>query len=150
MKSKALLFLSVCTLVSQCKTDTKKVESTTWAPYYQVDSGIPATVVMTAYKTTMLADGKDETPLRICLANREGIEIRNASRSIEIHVDGNGGVINENGDELEYRIDGEGNGYFVSEIVNGTKWLILTAGTRPDRIRVEIKADTLRPSWARS
>lgn len=146
MKRKALLFLPVCILLSQCKTDTKKAEPATWAPFYQVDTGTPATVVMTAYKTTMLADGKDETPLRICLANREGIEIRNASRSIEIHVEGNGGVINENGDELEYRIDGEGNGYFVSEIVNGTKWLVLTAGTTPDRIRVEIKADTLWPA----
>lgn len=146
MKSKVLLLLSICLLVVQCQTETKKAEPTTWSSFYQADTGTPVTVVMTTYKTTMLADGMDETLLRICLADRNGMEIRSANRSIEIFVDGDAGIRKENGDTLEYQVTTEGIGHYLSEIVNGYERLILTAGTTPDRIKVEVKADTLWPA----
>lgn len=146
MKSKTLLFLALIILAANCKREPEKVSPATWSSFYQLESGTPASVVMTAYKTTMLANGKDETPVRICLATREGMEIRNARRSIEIHVDGNAWIRKENGDALDYNVDEDGTGYFVSEIVNGYERLILTAGNTPDRIRIEVKADTLWPA----
>lgn len=146
MKSKALFLLTISILFVQCRTETKKAEPTTWSSFYQVDIGTPVTVVMTAYKTTMLADGMDETLLRICLADRKGTEIRSANRSIEIFVDGDAGIRKENGDTLEYQATTDGSGHYLSEIVNGYERLILTAGTTPDRIKVEVKADTLWPA----
>jgi beta-galactosidase len=138
--------LTISILFVQCRTETKKAEPTPWSSYYQVDTGIVVNVMMTAYKTTMIANGTDETPIRICLADRSGMEIRNASRSIAIYINGDAGIRRENGDALEFRFDAEGNGYYVSEIANGYEYLILTAGTSPDRIQVEVKADTLWPA----
>ncbi len=147
MKSKALFLLTLSILVVQCRTETKKeVLPMTWTSVYQSDTGTAATVVLTAYKTTLLADGKDETLLRICLADRDGIEIRSANCPIRIYVNGNAGIRRENGEMLEYLLDEEGHVYFLSEIVNGYEYLVLTAGTKPDKIEVEVKADLLWPA----
>ncbi len=147
MKNKVIIFLTIAILAVQCKTETKKIaEPATWSSIYQADTGTAVTVVMTAYKTTMLANGMDKTNLRICLADRNGIEIRNANRPIEIYVNGNAGLQREDGETLEYILDAEGNICYLSEIVNGYEHLVLIAGTTPDKIQVEVKADTLWPA----
>jgi beta-galactosidase len=114
--------------------------------WYQVPTGVPVRVVMTAYKTTMLADGGDETLLRICLADSNGMEILDANRTIQVHVHGEATIHRGNGEPMEHRRNEDGSAIYESRITNGNERLILRSGSIPDRIQLEVRADSLWPA----
>ena len=45
-------------------------------------TGAPAEIVLTPYKTTMLADGKDATVLNVSIIDREGREVPDAMNNM--------------------------------------------------------------------
>lgn len=61
----------------------KKIETT----------GIPAEVVVTPYKTTILADGKDVSVLNITVLDREGREVPDADNLVKFEIEGPGKII---------------------------------------------------------
>jgi len=139
-----------------------------------VDSATAVAVQMTAYSTTLLADGKDKTLHRITVIDSDGHEITSATNSLQIYVDGvafitgaesdsqttnsdsealntttnNFTRITKSGDtkSLITAVDTSGRKYLESKLKNGLCLLDFHAGTVPGKIKVEVSSDKLWPA----
>ena len=140
------IIVLITVILVQCRNDRDQPAFTSLKHLYQVETGHPVHVVMTAYKTTMLADGRDESMIRICLADSNGMEILDAARAIEVQVEGDATILGEDGVPLDGQPDDAGTTSYSRRIVNGYDRLTLRSGMTPDRIKVEVKADSLWPA----
>ena len=132
----------------QCSSERKDPASAKdWSSAYSVETGIPVSVGLSAYRTTMLADGKDEARIRVAVTDSAGKEIRNATTPIRIYIDGDASVAAANeGPPPEYVSEGDTSGYWQATLSEGTFTFNFRAGTTPDKIKLEVKADSLQPS----
>jgi len=101
--------------------------------------------MLTSYSTTLLADGRDRTRLRIAVTDSSGQEITSATDSINIYVAGDGKVTAADGNDLVLRTDTSGTEYTECQLVNGICHLWFIAGTEPDRVKVEARSGKLWP-----
>lgn len=111
----------------------------------RVDSGTAVAVMLTSYSTTLLADGRDWTELRIALTDSLGREITSAMDSIRIYVSGDGTITSLDGESLPARTDTAGLEYTPVRLVDGVQTLAFRAGDSPDRVRVEARSGALFP-----
>jgi beta-galactosidase len=101
---------------------------------------------MTTYTTTMLADGKDQTLIRTCLIDSISREITTANAPITISVTGDAKIAGtKNGTPLTLMKSENGTTLWSSKIVDGYCSFIFQAGTNPDKIKVEVRSDSLWP-----
>ncbi|MFY7840979.1 MAG: beta-galactosidase GalA [Lacibacter sp.] len=113
---------------------TSKVETT----------GAPVEVVLTPYKTTMLADGKDATVMNVTVVDREGREVPDANNMIYFKVDGDAKIIGVgNGDPSSHEADKCTDGLWQRSLFNGKCQVIIQAGTKPGIFKVEASANNL-------
>lgn len=103
----------------------------------RADSGRARTVMLTAYSTTLLADGKDWTPLRIAVTDSAGREITSAEDSIRIYVTGDATITALDGSALQTATDTAGVAYTPTRLVHGVDTVAFRAGTSPARVEVE-------------
>ena len=83
-------------------------------------TGAPAEVVVTPYKTTMLADGKDVTILNISVIDKEGRVIPDAGNMIRFSISGPGKIIGVgNGDPSCHEPDKCSEGAWQRSLFNG-------------------------------
>ena len=115
--------------------------------YSKVETtGQPVEVVVTPYKTTILADGQDATVLNITVLDREGREVPDADNLISFTIAGEGKIIGVgNGDPSSHEPDQCAEGMWQRRLFNGKCQVIVQAGTRPGMIKFEAKAKGL---WA--
>jgi beta-galactosidase len=132
-------------ILPQCQIPQKKNEPSKFASVSQVETGKAVSVMLTAYSTTLLADGKDNTRLRIAVTDSLSREITSASDSIQIYVSGQGKVSWPDGKDLEVRMDTAGKPYGLCFLENGICELTFTAGNVPDKIKVEARSPGI---WA--
>ena len=100
------------------------------------NSDKPAEVVLTPYKTTLLADGKDEAIIKVTIVDKQGNDIRDADNLIQFFVNGDAKIIRvEKGDSGRGKVTtiSEQNGKQTS--YNGTCRVVLQAGKIPGHIR---------------
>ena len=114
-------------------------------PGKQVKQARPFSVMLTAYSTTLRANGKDKTRLRVVITDSLSREINSASDSIRIYVTGEGKIAASDGKGLVYRTDTAGKKYAACQLVNGICRLWFISGTKPDRIKVEARSGKLWP-----
>ena len=114
-------------------------------PVSQAGPGKPVSVMLTSYSTTLLANGRDQTRLRVAFTDSSGREITTAVADIQIYVAGDGKVTAPDGSDLVLKTDTAGKKYAVCQLVNGTCYLLFKAGTRPDKIKVEARSGKLWP-----
>ena len=113
---------------------TQKVETT----------GLPAEVVVTPYKTTILADGKDATVINISVIDREGREVPDADNKILFEIEGDGKIIGVgNGDPSSHEPDKCTDGAWQRSLFNGKCQVIIQSGTKPGMIKFKAKATGL-------
>ncbi len=113
---------------------TSKVETT----------GVPVEVVLTPYKTTMLADGKDATVMNVSVVDREGREVPDANNMIYFKVDGDAKIIGVgNGDPSSHEADKCADGLWQRSLFNGKCQVIIQSGTKPGIFKVEASARNL-------
>jgi len=113
---------------------TKKIETT----------GQPVEVVVTPYKTTILADGKDATVLNITVLDREGREVPDADNLIRFSIEGDGKIIGVgNGDPSSHEPDKCADGAWQRTLFNGKCQVIIQSGTKPGMIKFDAKATGL-------
>ncbi len=107
-------------------------------------TGAPAEVVITPYKTTMLADGQDATVINVSVIDRQGREVPDASNLIRFRIKGDARIIGVgNGDPSSHEPDKYADSGWLRSAFNGKCQLILQAGTTPDLIKVEATSDSL-------
>jgi beta-galactosidase len=111
----------------------------------RVDSGKPVAVMLTAYSTTLRANGKDWTRLRIAEVDSLSREIGSAGDTVRIYVTGAGKITSPAGVDLILQADSAGKPFVVVELVNGVGAAGFRAGTRPDRVRIEARSGSLFP-----
>jgi len=145
---KTMVSLVCCSLLMvQCGRDVSQKPLKDWSSTYQVESGVPVSVALTAYKTTMLADGRDKTVIRATVIDSTGREIRNAEVAVRIYITGDASAeALPEGEPLKTVISGDSLSYRESVIVNGVCSFAFIAGTTPDRIKLEVRADSLWPA----
>lgn len=113
---------------------TKKLETT----------GQPVEVVVTPYKTTILADGKDATVLNITVLDREGREVPDADNLIRFSIEGDGKIIGVgNGDPSSHEPDKCADRAWQRTLFNGKCQVIIQSGTKPGMIKFDAKATGL-------
>ncbi len=113
---------------------TAKVETT----------GQPAEVVMTPYKTTMLADGTDVSVINISVVDREGREVPDADNLIKFSIKGPGKIIGVgNGDPSSHEPDKCADGMWQRTLFNGKCQVIVQTGTTPGMISFDASATGL-------
>ncbi|MDT8401499.1 MAG: glycosyl hydrolase 53 family protein [Bacteroidales bacterium] len=145
------IFISIffIILLAFCKPADRRICGVSeFEDVIKVDSGWPVAVMLTAYRTTLVADGKDKTLLRLAVIDSTGREIQSASNKIRIYIDGDGRVTAAiPGEKLSTETDTSGIEYFNYQLKDGLAWLTFHAGDRPDKIKVEVRSESL---WAGS
>ena len=113
---------------------TEKVQTT----------GMPVDIVVTPYKTTILADGRDATVINISVVDREGREVPDADNMIQFKIEGDGKIIGVgNGDPSSHEPDKCADGAWQRSLFNGKCQVIILSGTKPGMIKFEAKATGL-------
>ena len=98
-------------------------------------------VVLTPYKTTMVADGKDATVINISLVDPEGREVPNADDLVKFKLTGNAKIIGVgNGDPSSHEPDKYEEGHWQRNAFNGKCQVIIQSGTEPGTIKFEASA----------
>ncbi len=101
-------------------------------------TGQPTEVVLTPYKTTMLADGKDATVINVKVIDREGREIPDAENLIHFSVQGDAKIIGVgNGDPSSHEPDKCTDGAWQRHLFNGKCQVIVQAGNKADFIKFD-------------
>lgn len=116
-----------------------------FAAVSQVESGKPVSVMLTAYSTTLLADGIDNALLRIAVTDSLGREITSASDSVGIYVTGHGTITLPDGTPAPIGIDTAGINHYRCRLTDGVCHMIFVAGEEPDRVKVEARVGKLWP-----
>jgi len=116
-----------------------------FSPVSRVTSGRPSAVMLTSYSTTLRANGKDWTRLRIAVADSLGREITTATDSIRVYLSGAGAITSADGETLPVVADTGDTRYTPVALVHGVMTLGFRAGATPDRVKVEARSGTLSP-----
>ena len=146
MKRSVFLLLVAVALLLQCGRVKKNNAVSEFASVSQTSTGKPVGVVMTTYTTTMLADGKDQTLIRTCVVDSAGREITTANVPITISVTGDAEIAGtKNGIQVSLIKTENGTKVWSSKIVDGSCPLIFQAGTTPDKVKVEVRSDSIWP-----
>jgi arabinogalactan endo-1,4-beta-galactosidase len=132
-----LILLVQCTPPEETKTDYTRVS--------QVETGIPRAVMLSVYSTTLVADGKDRTRMRIAVTDSTGKEITSARDSIRLYVNGEATVLDEAEHAMAFKTDTAGKVYVPCQLDGGLCWMVLQAGDSVGRIRVEAVSGNLWP-----
>lgn len=110
---------------------TAKVETT----------GQATEVVITPYKTTVLADGKDATIINVSVVDKEGREVPDADNMIRFSITGDAKIIGVgNGDPSSHEPDKCTDGAWQRTLFNGKCQVIVQAGTKAGSIKFEAKS----------
>ncbi len=117
--------------------------------YSKIETTGQATeVVLTPYKTTILADGKDATVLNITVVDKEGREVPDADNMIKFTIEGDAKIIGVgNGGPSSHEPDKCADATWQRSLFNGKCQVIVQAGTKPGIIKFEAKSSGL---WAGS
>lgn len=140
--SAALLFLlSACSSPGTVNTPDK------YASVYTVDSGRPVGLVLTVYSTTLLANGEDQTPIRVFAVDSLGREITSAQMPLQFYVRGDALLLSPGSGGSAIERSGTGDStVWKSTITDGSCRLIFRSGTRPEKIRLQVRAENLWPA----
>lgn len=107
-------------------------------------TGAPAEVVITPYKTTMLADGEDATVMNISVVDRQEREVPDADNLIRFSLKGDGKIIGVgNGDPSSHEQDKYDDTVAQRHLFNGHCQVIVQSGKTRSKIHFEAKADGL-------
>jgi len=104
-------------------------------------TGAPTEVVVTPYKTTMTADGKDVAIVNISVIDKEGRTVPNADNMIRFEMKGDAKIIGVgNGDPSSHEPDKCADGAWQRSLFSGYCQVIVQAGTKSEFIHFEAKA----------
>lgn len=143
MKAKGVFLVLTILFFAACSGPEKPVSE--FAAVSQVESGTPVSVMMTAYSTTLLADGVDYTRLRIAVLDSINREITSAQGKVRVFVEGEGNLATMDNTLITLETDDKGEKYAEFELKDGVSELLFVAGATPDKVKVEARMEGLWP-----
>ncbi len=133
-------------ILAQCRPPAPAESPAGYADVSRVETGKPVAVMMTAYRTTLLADGKDQTLLRLAVTDSAGREIVSAENAIRIYTEGDADVLpTAAGESLTPGTDTSGMPYLECGLQEGLCLLTLRSGSIPGIVKVEARSEGLWP-----
>ncbi|HEX6915294.1 MAG TPA: beta-galactosidase GalA, partial [Chitinophagaceae bacterium] len=103
-------------------------------------TGAPFELVVTPYKTTILADGRDATVVNISVVDRRGVEVPDANNLIRFGLTGDGKIIGVgNGDPSSHERDRYNDTAAERHLFNGKAQVIILSGKTPSAIHFEAR-----------
>ncbi|MGV3527767.1 MAG: beta-galactosidase GalA [Flavisolibacter sp.] len=103
-------------------------------------------VVVTPYKTTFYADGKDATVLNISVVDKQGREVPDANNLVHFSVKGDSKILGVgNGDPSSHERDRYDDTAAQRHLFNGKAQVILQSGKTESKIHFEASAEGLYP-----
>lgn len=145
MKTTLTSLILILVLFAQCNRAENIKTTSKFASVRFVESGKPVSVVVTAYKTTLIANGKDQTIIRAFVVDSTAREITTAAVPIHILITGDAKIEGtKDGTPVVFIKTENGTSFWDGKLVNGSCPLIFVAGTKPDKIKLEIKSDSIR------
>lgn len=109
-------------------------------------TGKPFEVVISPYKTTMMADGKDATVINVSVIDRQGREVPDANNLVRFVLQGDAKIIGVgNGDPSSHEQDAFNGDTAQRKLFNGKCQVIIQSGLTPDLVHFEAKVDSLWP-----
>ncbi|MEP6926073.1 MAG: beta-galactosidase GalA [Ginsengibacter sp.] len=107
-------------------------------------TGEPAEVVITPYKTTMLADGNDATVINVKAIDKQGREVPDANNLVSFKITGDAKIIGVgNGDPSSHEPDKYVDNNWQRKLFNGKCQVILQTGKTPDVIKFKAISEGL-------
>ncbi|MEP6583095.1 MAG: beta-galactosidase GalA [Ginsengibacter sp.] len=107
-------------------------------------TGAPAEVVITPYKTTMLADGKDATVINVTVVDKKGREVPDANNLIKFSLKGDARIIGVgNGDPSSHEPDKYADSGWQRQLFNGKCQVIIQTGRSAGLIKFEATSQDL-------
>lgn len=107
-------------------------------------TGKPVEVVISPYKTTMMADGRDATVINISVIDRQGREVPDANNLVRFSLQGDAKIIGVgNGDPNSHEQDKYSDTVAQRHLFNGKCQVIVQAGPSASMIHFEAKADSM-------
>jgi beta-galactosidase len=108
-------------------------------------TGAPVEILLTCYKTTMKADGKDATVINVSVVDNEGRTVPDADNLVRFTIHGDGKIIGVgNGDPSSHEPDKCETGAWQRQLFNGHCQLIVQAGTTPGALELQASGVGLR------
>ncbi|NCD68688.1 glycosyl hydrolase 53 family protein [Mucilaginibacter agri] len=102
-------------------------------------------VVITPYKTTMLADSKDEAQIKVVVIDKNGKEVPGSDQLIKFTIVGDA-VISKLSDQQQFNEFGLPDQIITEgKLHNGILWVTLKAGQKKGVVKFEAKAEGLYP-----
>jgi beta-galactosidase len=141
---KQLIIISFLVILPASCRQTKEVPSE-FAAVSQVETGIPVSVMLTAYSTTLIADGEARTRLRIAVTDSLNREITSAEDSIRVYVTGDGSLKYYDGTAPAIRTDTVGHLYSACRLEQGICRLLFVSGKTPGKVKVEAQSGKCWP-----
>lgn len=107
-------------------------------------TGTPVEVVITPYKTTLLADGKDATVINVSVIDNRGREVPDADNLIQFSIEGDARIIGVgNGDPSSHEPDKILEGNWQRSLFNGKCQVIVQSGKIPGHIKFKASSKGL-------
>ena len=100
----------------------------------------PAEIQVTAYKTTMLADGKDQVLITAKIIDKQGKDVPGITKAVTYKVGGGAVILSINNIDAQTLQKSDST---WQTTLNGTSRIILKAGNKRSMIKFEAKADSL-------
>ncbi len=105
----------------------------------------PLDIVVSPYKTTMIADGRDATVINFSVIDRYGREVPDAQNLLRFTLTGDARILGVgNGDPSSHEPDICPDGKWQRKLFNGKCQMILQAGKTPGIIRLKVESDGIQ------
>ena len=140
-----LSVLAIAAMVTACQPQNNSTEKSAYSSWYQVQTGKPQNLVFASYKTTMIANGEDETLLRISVADSTDREIMDAQLPFKISLKGDATITEIDGSSPELVSESDTMVVWETQLQNGIKKLRLKTGTTPGKLNIEVSAKGVWP-----
>lgn len=111
----------------------------------KITEGKPYSVMLTAYSTTLIANGRDRARLRIAITDSITREITSASGTVRIYLSGKGKILDDSGREAGMQTDTSGKVFAEFELKNGTAGAFFQSETLPGKTKVEARFGKIWP-----
>lgn len=136
----AALSIAACILASQPGFSAKGSGEEN-----RIREGTPYSVMLTAYTSTVLANGRSKVLLRIAVTDSLSREITSVNGIVRIYLMGDAKMLHANGSVAAYQTDTTGKKYFPCSLKNGFAFRTILAGKTPGKLKVEARFKKLWP-----
>lgn len=136
---KIFTLISLVILV-QC---TSRKNHSNFASVETVKQGKAVSVMLTSYSTTLIANGKDHTHIRVAVVDNQMRQITSATDSVRLYVYGGGSISDPDGNILSFQQDSTGANYIPFQLKDGVKYFQYTTGTKADTVKIAARSKGL-------